>query len=70
METTESIALQQQVSELTQRVQVLEQLLAQVIDAQANTQSQIELLQKQSELKIKEQEIQAKRARIALPQLS
>jgi flagellar biosynthesis/type III secretory pathway ATPase len=70
METTESIALQQQVSELSQRVQVLEQLLAQVIDAQANTQSQIELLQKQSELKIKEQEIQAKRARIALPQLS
>lgn len=70
METTESIALQQQVNELSQRIQVLEQLLAQVIDAQTNSQLQIELLQKQSHLSIKEQEIQAKRARIALPRLS
>jgi len=70
MENIESIALQQQVNDLSERVRVLQQQMAQVIDAQASCQSRIELLEKQSELRTKEQEIQTKRARLALPQLS
>ena len=66
---TESITLQQQVNELSQLVQVLQQQMAQVLEAQASFQAQIEFLEKQSELRIKEQEIQAKRARLALPRL-
>ena len=66
---TESITLQPQVNELSQLVQVLQQQMAQVLAAQASFQSQIEFLEKQSELRIKEQEIQAKRARLALPRL-
>ncbi len=66
---TESVTLQQRVNELSQLVQVLQQQMAQVLAAQASFQSQIELLEKQSELRIKEQEIQAKRARLALPRL-
>jgi prefoldin subunit 5 len=45
MENIESIALQQQVNDLSERVRVLQQQMAQVIDAQASCQSRIELLE-------------------------
>jgi len=63
MESTDS--LQQQVNELTQRVQVLEQQRAQDSQAQANGQSQIELEKVNSDLRRKEKEEDAKRARQA-----
>ncbi len=69
MEKTESIYLQQQVNDLSQRLQVLEQQVAKVLEAQTESQSHLEFLKKQSELRVKEQEIQAKRARLALPRL-
>ncbi len=69
MEKTEFIYLQQQVKDLSQRLQVLEQQVAKVLEAQTVSQSHLELLKKQSELRAKEQEIQAKRARLALPRL-
>ena len=55
--------LQQQVNELSQRVQVLEQQIAQVLKAQANGQSQIELEKVKSDLRRQEKENDAQRAR-------
>jgi lipid II:glycine glycyltransferase (peptidoglycan interpeptide bridge formation enzyme) len=69
MEKTESVDLQQQVNDLSQRLQVLEHQVAKVLEAQVESQSHLEFLKKQSELRVKEQEIQAKRARLALPRL-
>ncbi len=57
--------LQQQVDELSQRVQVLEQQMAQVLQAQAHGQSQIELEKVKSDLRKQEKEDDANRAREA-----
>ncbi|MBV8883303.1 MAG: hypothetical protein JO235_04795 [Chroococcidiopsidaceae cyanobacterium CP_BM_RX_35] len=69
MEKTESVYLQQQVNDLSLRLKVLEQQMTRVLETQAECQSHIEFLKRQSELRIKEQELQAKRARLALPRL-
>lgn len=68
----DSICLQQQVNDLLHRVQVLEsevkqqrQLIEQLTKALANGQSQIELAQIESGLRIKEKENDAQRAREA-----
>lgn len=61
MENTDS--LQQQVNQLSQRLQLLEQQMAQVLQAQANSQSQIELEKVKSDLRRQEKEDDARRAR-------
>jgi len=66
---TESIYLQRQVDELSQRVQVLERQMAQILANQSESQFHLDLLKKQSDLRNKEQEIQTKRAKLALPRL-
>ncbi|MBV9386356.1 MAG: hypothetical protein JOZ78_08010 [Chroococcidiopsidaceae cyanobacterium CP_BM_ER_R8_30] len=68
METTDSY-LQQQVNDLSLSLKVLEQQMTRVLETQAECQSHLEFLKRQSELRTKEQELQAKRAKLALPQL-
>lgn len=65
---TESIYLQQQVDELSQRVQILERQMAQILANQSEYQFHLDLLKKQSDLRNKEQ-MQTKRAKLALPRL-
>ncbi|MBD1899682.1 hypothetical protein NDI44_17860 [Trichocoleus sp. DQ-A3] len=70
MESVDSISLQQQVNELLHRVQILEsevkqqhQLIEHLSKALDNEQSQIKFAQIESDLRRKEKEDDAKRAR-------